>query len=220
MQGLFLRPPLRRLILLPSLTVVMLLAAATTVAYEAEPPQGVDLSGDWVLNVELSDDPASKDPRLRKRHWWQHDETEASRNTAAPQPRQDGLYGPTTLRIRQTGRHIEMLSENETRRFDAGSESTVSTSGGGLADSRVGWDRKSFVVDRRVPRGPRLLETYRLLTATDQLEVKLRWSGRESPLAGTKLRRIYDRTHIDATPGSVEGPVPDFGGRPQARPDG
>jgi len=219
MQGLLIRPHLRRRILLVSLAGATLLAAAMTVAYEAEPPQGVDLSGDWVLNVELSDDPASKDPRLRKRRWWQHDEAEAPRDTGIPQPRQDGLYGPTTLRIRQRGGHIEMLSENETRRFDAGSQSTVSTSGGGLADSRVGWDGKSFVVDRRVPRGPRLLETYRILTATDQLEVKLRWSGRESPLAGTRLRRIYDRTRLDTAPGAVDGPVPDFGGRPQARPD-
>jgi hypothetical protein len=95
----------------------------------------------------------------------------------------------------------------DSRRFEAGSRSQVSMPQGELADSDVGWDGEWFVIERRASRGPRVIEKYRWLKKTDQLESRLAWSG-DSPLAGIKVKRIYDRVVGAVAPPNAElGPV-------------
>jgi len=104
-----------------------------------------------------------------------------------------------TLAITQSGAIIDIESQVDSRRFEAGSRSQVSMPQGELADSAVGWDGQWFVIERNARKGPRVVEKYRWLKKTDQLESLLAWSG-DSPLAGIKVRRIYDRVVGDVPP--------------------
>jgi hypothetical protein len=112
-----------------------------------------------------------------------------------------------TLHIRHEGNRVEILSAVESRRFDAGSETQVSMPEGQLADSRVGWDGEWFVVSRRARGGPSVVEKFRVLSRTDQLEYYMAWSG-ETELNGMKVRRIYDRAAGELPPPNPDrGPV-------------
>jgi len=92
----------------------------------------------------------------------------------------------------ERGTKVEIASDAGSRRFVAGTRSQVSMPEGELADSEVGWDGDWFVIDRRVKKGPRVVEKYRLVPKTGQLESIIAWSG-ETVLSGIKVRRIFDR---------------------------
>ena len=112
-----------------------------------------------------------------------------------------------TLAITQDGARLTIQSQQEIRSFDAGTKSQVSMPQGELADSRVGWDGQWFVIDRRASRGPTVVERYRWLKKTDQLESILAWGG-DSPLDGIKVHRIYDRMlEPPPPPDPAYGPV-------------
>jgi hypothetical protein len=112
-----------------------------------------------------------------------------------------------TLDITQKGSRIDIVSQMDSRRFDAGVESQVSMPSGELADSRVGWDGPWFVIQRKASHGPNVTEKYRWLKKTDQLESIIAWGG-DSPLAGIKVHRLYDRGVADTTvPSPDAGPV-------------
>lgn len=112
-----------------------------------------------------------------------------------------------TLDIAQSGSRIAMDSQVDARSFEAGTRSQVSMPQGELADSNVGWDGDWFVIDRKVRSGPRVVEKYRWLKKTDQLESVMGWSG-DSPLAGIKVRRIYDRVAgAPPPPDPGQGPI-------------
>jgi hypothetical protein len=104
-----------------------------------------------------------------------------------------------TLSINQSGTAVDIVSQVDSRRFEAGSRSQVSMPQGELADSAVGWDGEWFVIERKASRGPKVVEKYRWLKKTDQLESRLAWSG-DSPLAGIKVKRVYDRVVGDIPP--------------------
>lgn len=112
-----------------------------------------------------------------------------------------------TLAITQSGAKIDIVSQVDSRNFEAGTRSQVSMPQGELADSDVGWDGQWFVIERKAYKGPRVVEKYRWLKKTDQLESMLAWSG-DTPLAGIKVRRIYDRiVGSVAPPDPARGPV-------------
>lgn len=114
-----------------------------------------------------------------------------------------------TLEIRQPGpTTFDLISAVESRRLEAGSHTQVSMPEGQLADSRVGWDGEWFVIERRVHRGPRAVEKFRLVPKTGQLEYFMTWSG-DGELSGMKVRRFYDR-RIKPAP----APNPDSGPQP------
>jgi hypothetical protein len=98
-----------------------------------------------------------------------------------------------TLTIRQQGGTLDFVSAVDARRVVAGTHTQVSLPEGELADSRVGWDGQWFVIDRNVNRGPHVVEKFRLVPKTDQLEYEMKWSG-ESELAGMKVHRVFDRS--------------------------
>lgn len=113
-----------------------------------------------------------------------------------------------TLEIKQLDpTRFEFVSAVETRRVEAGSHTQVSMPEGQLADSWVGWDGNWFVIERRVRRGPRGVEKFRL-TKTGQLEYFMQWSG-DSELAGMKIRRFFDRrTGPEPARSPDHGPLP------------
>ncbi|HMN44008.1 MAG TPA: hypothetical protein PKE27_05520 [Povalibacter sp.] len=112
-----------------------------------------------------------------------------------------------TLVITQAGATIDIRSQLDTRRFEAGSQSQVSMPQGELADSSIGWDGQWFVIDRKARKGPRVTERYRWLPKTDQLESEIKWGG-DTLLSGIKVHRIYDRmTSAPPAPDPEAGPV-------------
>jgi hypothetical protein len=214
---------------------LFLWSAIASANYDATSARGVSLAGDWALNAALSDDPekmlAERMEKERQRFERLRREMEMSRPPGAPpdidvdapppnQPRQRPwqklreenfrrMLGITkTLQIRQTGAVLEITSEVESRRVTAGSHSQVSMPQGELADSDVGWDGEWFVIERRVRKGPRVVEKFRLLK-TGQLEYLMNWGG-DTELAGIKTRRIFDRTTTSAPAAAANpdvGPV-------------
>ncbi|MET0659145.1 MAG: hypothetical protein ABW110_13420 [Steroidobacteraceae bacterium] len=207
--------------------VFALIAAATTMAYDAQPRQAVSLAGSWVVNAAASDDldklvsglVAKEEKELRR--WRQRMEEEdrfsvldSSPDTPASQHRRAAedefkrmIGAANRLEIGQDGAKLEMRSDLDVRRFEAGSSSQVSMRNGDIADSRVGWDGDWFVIDRKVPRGAREVEKLRLISKTGQLEYVVQWSG-DTELSGVKLRRIFDKAASDGMPTDpAAGPV-------------
>ena len=111
--------------------------------------------------------------------------------------RQENLYRmlaiSDTLTIRQEGSTVDIVSAVESRRVVAGSRTQVSMPEGELADSNVGWDGLWFVIDRNVRKGPHVVEKFRLVPKTGQLEYQMKWSG-DSEIAGMKIKRVFDRS--------------------------
>ena len=104
-----------------------------------------------------------------------------------------------TLAIKQDGATLDIVSAVESRRVVAGSRTQVSMPEGQLADSKVGWDGEWFVIDRRVRGGPRVVEKFRLVPKTGQLEYEMTWCG-DGELDGMKVRRMFDRVTVTPPP--------------------
>lgn len=150
----------------------------------------------WARRVQ-EQDPAGLPPLdgsapNAERHAGPTGQPPSSRRNRRHEPLRRMLGQTQTLEITQTGSRLQIVSDVETRRFDAGSRSQVSMPEGELADSEVGWDGEWFVIDRRVRRGPRVQERFRLIKKTGQLEYRIAWSG-DHLLAGIKVRRVFDR---------------------------
>lgn len=113
-----------------------------------------------------------------------------------------------TLVIRQDGSTFDILSAVDSRRVVAGSRTQVSLPEGHLADSKVGWDGQWFVIQRVARGGPRVVEKFRLMPKTAQLEYQMAWSG-DSEIAGMKVRRVFDRVTAAPPPPAdpAVGPV-------------
>jgi hypothetical protein len=111
-----------------------------------------------------------------------------------------------TLTIRQDGATVDLVSAVESRRVVAGSHTQVSMPEGELADSQVGWDGQWFVIDRSVRSGPHVVEKFRLLPKTGQLEYQMNWSG-NGDLRGMKIHRVFERsTETPPLPDPAAGP--------------
>jgi len=119
------------------------------------------------------------------------------------------LLGETrSLSIVQTPTYVDLRSELGSRSLEIGAESQVSLPTGELADQKVRWQGGRLVVERHVPRGLKIVETFQRLVATDQLEVTVRRSGGpEDGLGKVELRRIFDRERNDVS----ASPPPDGG---------
>ncbi|MET0984486.1 MAG: hypothetical protein ABW034_03670 [Steroidobacteraceae bacterium] len=209
------------------LAIVSLTISATAAAYESQPRNSTTLEGSWVVNSAASDDVDKLvseliDKEEKERRRWRR-QMEEEDPFSSPDPLPDlsdpryrraveskwrRMLGVTnTLKLHQDGARIEMSSELDARRFEAGSSSQVSMRNGDLADSRVGWDGEWFVIDRKVPRGAHELEKLRLIKSTGQLEYVIKWSG-DTELSGVKLRRVFDRAASDEpAPDPAVGPA-------------
>jgi hypothetical protein len=214
-----------------ALALALLCFSAPSLAYDPAPRRAVDLSGRWVVNAELSDDAEqilterleeqrrryARDRRLEERAY---PEALPPLNAEAPPPAREPrpwqkrrlenfqrMLGLTkTLEVEQQGASMTITSGLESRRLTAGSRTQVSMPEGELADSYVGWDGDTFVIERKVRRGPRVLEKFRLLKS-GQLEYTLAVSG-DTDLAGIKVRRVLDRGEQAVAGGDAgAGPV-------------
>lgn len=213
---------------------LLLFSAIALADFDAVSPRGTDLTGVWTLNAALSEDPEqmlaealAEEQRQFERRRREEDRARPQGappgiDVDAPPPNRSGrrpwqkqreenfrkMLGITnTLSIRQTGSLIEMTSAVESRRLVAGSNTQVSMPEGQLADSNVGWDGDWFVIERKVRRGPRVTEKFRIMKQTGQLEYTMAWGG-DTELAGIKARRVFDRTSAPAgAPNPDVGPI-------------
>jgi hypothetical protein len=208
----------------PLAIILCSLCNIAAAAYDVTSSKAADLSGRWALNATLSDDAEkllaerlAKLTRQRPRVTMDGPRDDSAVVMPLPMfrpPSRDRdeqwrrLLGVTkTLEVRQSGATIEIVSALDARRFEAGSRSQVSMPEGELADSNVGWQGEWFVVDRKVRGGPRVVEKYRWLNKTDQLETETAVSG-DHLLAGIKVRRIFDRFMGEvAPPDPAQGPI-------------
>ena len=218
------------------LAATMLLSASLAMALSANSRPGMDISGRWNVNYQLSDD---AEALLAEREQEQMEEMRAQEKKrrgrtpleelgeemTAPPP-----FDRNRSRDRRNAREIELRrmlgvtkmleivqpasgatvaiqSDDDSRKFESGERSQISMPEGQLADLQAGWDGEWFVIERRVSKGPRVVERYRRLKKTDQLESIIKWSG-DSPLAGIKVHRIFDRAVGTAPPPDpTRGPV-------------
>ncbi len=121
------------------------------------------------------------------------------------------LLGETrSLSIVQTPTYVDLRTEVSSRSLEIGSESQVSLPTGELADQRVRWQAGRLVIERRVPRGVKVVETFQRLPGTDQLEVTVRRSGGPNDgLGKVELRRVFDRdTAEPSSPSRPAGAMP------------
>lgn len=212
-------------------------AAFAAAALDAVPSRPVDLSGSWKLNAALSDDAEHMLEELQRRQReqymkWRRAQERAYPPDAPPPIDIEGgatARGPSpsrrasikrhqeilqqmlalsdTLVIHQEGSTLDILSAVDSRRVVAGSRTQVSLPEGQLADSKVGWDGQWFVIDRNARQGPHVVEKYRLVPKTGQLEYEMKWSG-DTEVAGMKVRRVFDRVTVVPLPADpAAGPV-------------
>jgi uncharacterized protein YaiL (DUF2058 family) len=196
-------------------------------AFDALPKQGTTLQGSWQFNAAASDDVDAIVAKLiaaeeKERRQWRKEMERRDRFSEPDAPaspesrfrkrreqelrRQLGITN--SLTVTQSGSCIELTSDGDTRRYEAGSTSQVSMRNGDLADTRVGWDGDWFVIDRKVPRRLHQVEKLRIVRKTGQLEYISKWSG-DTELAGVKLRRIFDPGVPKPKPSDPQlGPIP------------
>jgi len=99
-----------------------------------------------------------------------------------------------SLSIVQGARYVDLRTEASARTLEPGSESQVSLPTGELADQEVRWQGRRLVVERKVPRGQKVIETYERLKATDQLRVTVRRTGSAPDgLGRIEWLRVFDR---------------------------
>lgn len=219
-----------------ALCALLLLTSTAVLAWKNVAPADVTIEGRWVVNGSQSDDAEAwlakrrEEDMTRMRRFeaerkrrmesdpfaWEPEFTPPERtpqNRMMMEERERAvrqMMGATRfLNIKQTdnGARLELVSEFDTRRYDAGAETQVSLPQGQLADSTSGWDGEWFVIERSARQGPRITEKYRLLKKTDQLEAQITIKG-NSMLSGLKLRRVFDRGEVDTTPiDPAAGPV-------------
>lgn len=206
----------------------LLLNVSVAFALNATSKGGIDLSGRWNINYALSDDAEvllakRQEEEMKERRRWQERERgrtpleQLDEPVIAP-PMGDPRFGREKRNARETefrrllgvtksleilqppdGATVEIRSDVETRKFQSGLRSQVSMPEGMLADSDVGWNGEWFTIERKARKGPRVVEKYRRLKKTDQLESIIAWSG-ETPLEGIKVHRIFDRAVGTAPP--------------------
>ena len=206
-------------------------AAFSAAALDAVPSRGVDLSGSWKLNAALSDDAEhmlaerQREERERYMQWRRQQERmyppgrrrrsmstdpatprePSSARRASMKRREENLHKmlaiSDTLAIRQDGATLDIVSAVESRRVVAGSHTQVSMPEGELADSKVGWDGQWFVIERSVRSGPRVVEKFRLVPKTGQLEYRDEVVAATASSPGMKVRRVFDRVHRGAAAG-------------------
>jgi hypothetical protein len=197
-------------------------------ALDERAPAAVDLSGRWVMNAALSDDADALllqrlEKQLKREMRWREDEAR-EQGVAAPQVpapsraqservllqlrRALELYATLEVKQSAAGAQVEIRGDSNQRRFTPG-RSLMSMPEGQLADARVGWDGDDFVIDRKARKGPRIVERYRFLRNTDQLQVVISWGGASDELLyGIKIKRVFERSDTaPTTPDPEVGPV-------------
>lgn len=207
--------------------VLSMIVSCSAQAYEARAPRDADLSGRWVVNTTLSDDADALlrtrvEKQLEREQRWREQQAREEGEQAPSQEltavqlgrvvtklrRVLELYALVEIKQSDAGAVLEILGDSNQRRFTPG-KSLMSMPEGQLADAQVGWDGDGFVIERKVRRGPRVVERYRLLRKTDQLEAVISWRGSSDDLlSGIKIKRVFDRsTGAPQAPDLDVGPV-------------
>lgn len=183
----------------------------------AETPAGVNLSGNWKLDHEASDDPqktlASMREQIQKLTQRAREANEARTGVAtadpdAPDargaPRHDPLRrSPMALAvvallqrgdfltIRQTPTQFVLDYGGVERTYTPGANSVVSAQGG-VGDQNAGWKGREFVITTKSQTGTTVTESYGLSADGKRLLMKVHIAPAE--LSAVTLNRVYNPT--------------------------
>ncbi|MBI1731557.1 MAG: hypothetical protein HYR49_02150 [Gammaproteobacteria bacterium] len=168
-----------------------------------DPAAGPDLSGTWVLNLELSDDPDRQIEKSIRAAGGRPDSggrrgRERYRGGPADQEIYDHLIYDGTVRIVQNGAevHIAYGSGFERRFFTDGRSRTVSASGSGSGDgldfSFGAWSGPTLHVEAKPRDGGWTRESYTLEPGGNRLRAEMEMKPLLFP-AVVQVRLIYDR---------------------------
>jgi hypothetical protein len=188
----------------------LLLTGCSTLQGGPRAPAGVDLSGEWRLNEELSDSVEAVLDSVRN----ELDPVRKGRATSSGVDasgrivsRRDEFYGPprtremlamlkqpTAFSLTQSARSLTLKSVDGTTEYVFGEDSVVSVPDG-LGDQHVGWAGRQLSVGIRAVDGRRIGHLLGLSADRAQLLLTTTVSG--GGLPEVTLRRTYDRV----TPG-------------------
>lgn len=199
-------PSLVRRTGIAALLTCLLLAGCGVTPSSPRVPQGVDLSGQWRLNVAQSDSldnllAAVKDeldPPLRLRM-----PESGSDDPGRMRSRRDEFIGPPrtkeliallsqpdAISVTQSARDLTTKSVDGTRRYVFGESSVVSIVDG-LGDQSVGWTGGQFVVSIRATDGRRIEHLFGFTPDRSRLQITTTVSG--GGLPSVRMKRVYDR---------------------------
>lgn len=175
------------------------LAAATLAVvflasvHAAEPP---DLSGEWKLNTELSQDLVGKIKAATVGY-------EASKDGELGRLRDDLLQlaqRGETVEIEQGKAQVQMAYANDdVRIFYPGREHTRERPGVGRIKVVPRWEAEALVIEQALPGGARSVETYSLMDDGRKMAVMLQLEAKplKEPLTA---RMVYDRAGAPPKP--------------------
>lgn len=186
------------------------LTGCATPASNPRVPQGIDLSGQWRLDADQSDNLESLlaavkdelDPPLRRRM-----PDAAADPQGRIRSRRDEFVGPPRTKelvallsqpyeftVTQSARELTTKSVDGTRRYVFGEASVVSIVDG-LGDQSTGWAAGQFVVSIRATDGRRIDHRFGFTPDRKHLQITTTVSG--GGLPSVRMKRVYDRV----TPG-------------------
>jgi hypothetical protein len=181
-----------------------------------QPPPGVQLAGNWKLDVARSDDLGKAIGQLRlqqaKARVRMRGEPSGDYGRQGSAGQGQGLPGPDIgvgpmpssspvdelmssvprgdyLRITVSSDAFTVTSGDSSEQYTPGLESDISAEQGD-AQQISGWKGPGYVIDTKPQWGPEIIESYGL-TKDGRLAMTVRLTGRDTNLTFT---RIYDRT--------------------------
>lgn len=194
-----------------SIRTTRLLAAALAVTlagcasgrYLSAPPGGMSLAGGWQLNEEASARPDSSRAVGDRRPRTGGDSIPGaipgggrggrSLRGARPMAGFGAMQPPERFTIEQTGTAVTFRFAPKravTLRTDGSPTKTRFWPGVAEVDLRARWTEAGLRVERKLPMGGSLVETYSRDPGAQRLVVTTEFSGRRAP--SVQIRRVYD----------------------------
>jgi hypothetical protein len=173
-------------------------------ALKASPPKGVDLSGRWKLNKELSEDPhgaiefareelkaKAKKKAGRSKRVDSEEERESSRFDHMADSLEEAITTPEEFAIQQEAAAFVLVLPEATDTCRASRKDEVVVSTGAKAERQCGWDKRVFVIELKPERGPTRTARYELDPENDRLIVTSQLKGERIP--EIQVKRVYER---------------------------
>jgi len=190
------RSTLKACLSVGSLMAPIVVFASCTAGSPGTAPQHPDITGTWVVNLELSDKPG--------------DLIERERPQGAPGGREEGgggerrermqigvallLQNSVAFKVEETDSTLNLTgAEGISRTFHLdGKERERRIEGLGTVLVKARWRGDKLVIERTLQGGAKITEEFELAPDGRQLYVKMKVSG---GARGLELRRVYDAGH-------------------------
>ncbi len=160
--------PARLLPLAPIMAFLILGACASAPEFEALTPAGTDLSGHWIRNKALSDDPLQKLEAVRGKRRGRNQRRPPDRDTMLAM-----IKGGDELLITQRTDALSISVDGTGEQMFGFGESISQINESGVATLTAGWAGQIFNIARWAKRGPNLTQQLQLDAASGQLRYQI-----------------------------------------------